>query len=436
MRCAELPDFVCLIDGDISHTLYRGNTLEKEVERTIRALNAPLMFSFSKYVLDTAQKRGCSRVYFLARDGYEPYVFAKRLARAFHYPVECRYLFSSRLAWRLASYARMSDDEVLGLIFSSSLFLTPNMILERIKATAQEKDVLLNGTGLCRNELLNAEQCRQLRRKFESDKLFWNIVRRNSGAALEVTLKYFRQEGLMENDFAICDTGWSGSMQKCLELILGTQGSKHVVHGIYFGLYACPKELLSCVNAYYFLPDQKFFRKSKFNNNLLEAIFVSPHGMTVGYKEEHGRVYPMLKKEKAEWFRQDHFYLQKNLEGYLQTDHDGSIAKVKKRLENAMYKPTQDELICFSRYQFSDDPSEPERESIVRKLTKEEAKKFLVFNRLKAKLSKKKREQLPNVYWLYGSIEASDLKHKYWYRWNCFFWEIMRLVRIACRSVK
>lgn len=430
----SLADFVCLIGGNIPHTLYRGNVLEKEAQKTIGELNAPLLYSFSKFVLDTAQKRGLKKVYFLARDGYEPYLFAKRLARSYHYSVECRYLFSSRLAWRLAIYARLSEKEMSELIFSPSLFLTPDMILERIKATPQEKAGLLVGTGFSGNDLLNACQCRYLQRKLEKDKRFWKIARRNSEQALEITLKYFSQEGLLDDDFAICDTGWSGSMQKCLELILGTLGISHTVHGIYFGLYACPKELFPRVSAYYFLPDHKFFRKAKFNNNLLEAMFVSPHGMTVGYKEKNGKILPVLKEEKAEWFIEDHLYLQKKLEEYLKMGTDTDETEIQKRLIKVMYKPMREALICFSRYRFSDDPSEQKRDSIVRGLTEEEAKRFLVFNRLRAKLSKEKRKPLPNVYWLYGSIEASDLKHKYWYRWNCLFWEMMRLVRIWCRS--
>lgn len=407
--------------------------MDKEVQKTIGELNAPLLYSFSKFVLDSAQKKDLKKVYFLARDGYEPYLFAKRLARVHHYSVECRYLFSSRLAWRLASYARLSEKEMSGLIFSPSLFLTPDMILERIRATQQEKESLLVGTGFCRNDLLNGCQCRSLQRKLEKDERFWNIVRKNSEQALEITLKYFSQEGLLDDDFAICDTGWSGSMQKCLELILGTQGFSHTVHGIYFGLYACPKELFPRVSAYYFLPYNKFFRKAKFNNNLLEAMFVSPHGMTVGYKERNGKILPVLKEERAEWFREDHLSLQKKLEEYLENGINTDEKEIKKHLIKIMYKPTRETLLCFSRYRFSDDPSEQKSDSIVRELTKEEAKEFLVFNRLQSKLSKKKRKPLPNVYWLYGSIEASDLKHKYWYRWNCMLWEIMRLVRIRCR---
>lgn len=48
--------------------------MDKEVQKTIGELNAPLLYSFSKFVLDSAQKKDLKKVYFLARDGYEPYL--------------------------------------------------------------------------------------------------------------------------------------------------------------------------------------------------------------------------------------------------------------------------------------------------------------------------------------------------------------------------
>ena len=154
-----------------------------------------------------------------------------------------------------------------------------------------------------------------------------------------------------------------------LSLIHISQGFSHTVHGIYFGLYACPKELFPRVSAYYFLPYNKFFRKAKFNNNLLEAMFVSPHGMTVGYKERNGKILPVLKEERAEWFREDHLSLQKKLEEYLKNGINTDEKEIKKHLIKIMYKPTRETLLCFSRYRFSDDPSEQKRDSIVRELT-------------------------------------------------------------------
>lgn len=38
--------------------------MDKEVQKTIGELNAPLLYSFSKFVLDSAQKKDLKKVYF------------------------------------------------------------------------------------------------------------------------------------------------------------------------------------------------------------------------------------------------------------------------------------------------------------------------------------------------------------------------------------
>lgn len=406
--------------------------MEREIEETIRNLTAPLLYDFSKFVLETANGCKIKRVYFLARDGYEPYIFSHRIAKEFRIPVECRYLFASRLAWRLASYSLMPKEQTLDLIFAPSQDLTPALVFERIKASPSEYGLLMDGSEFEKDRILNRNELEKLRNRVENSNLFWKIVEKKSEEALENTLKYFEQEGLFEGPFAICDTGWAGTMQNCLELLLHERDVKYPVYGIYFGLYKCPKKTTG-VNAYYFLPTKNFFRKAKFNNNLLESMFVSPHGMTQGYKELNGKIVPVLKQEKSEWFLQDHTILQSWLRENIEADIDNR-AKIRKSLLRTMYKPKRENLICFQRYRFSDDPSESHRESLVKKLSKEEAAHFLFFKRLQTKLGKKGRKALPKVYWLYGSIEASDLKHKYWYRWNNLAWEMLRLAKIRIRN--
>ena len=408
--------------------------MSTEVRETISKLNAPLLYSFSEYVLNTARENNVRRIYFLARDGYEPYIFSKKIAAARGAELECRYLFASRLAWRLASYALLSESKTLELLFSPSQSMTPAMIWERVGATQAEKEFLTKLFWVCEDEVLTGSDLNAMRNAAARNSDFWRIVRKNSENALAITMQYFRQEKLTDGPFAVCDTGWSGSMQTCLETILKAQGAIGPKCGIYFGLYACPKKIKCRTRTYFFGPSDHFFRKAKFNNNLLEAMFVSPHGMTLGYCKEAGKVRPILKKERADWFLQDHKILQEWLNDRLERCDDVRTREIGKRLIGTMYKPGREELQCFSRYRFSDDPAEGHWESIVRKLTKREAKRFLVLNRLRVRFTRKGKRQLPSVYWLYGSIEASDLKFKCLYRWNCFVWEVMRLLRIAFRN--
>ena len=66
---------------------------------------APVLGTFVRWVLERALSAGVSRLYFLARDGWFPYRLAQTLCQAWKLPVECRYLYGSRLAWRQPLYA-------------------------------------------------------------------------------------------------------------------------------------------------------------------------------------------------------------------------------------------------------------------------------------------------------------------------------------------
>ena len=85
-------------------------------------------------------------------------------------------------------------------------------------------------------------------------------------------------------------------------------------------------------------------------------------------------------------------------------------------------------VFCFFSYFFSYDLSEMEKCCFFRKMEKREAKQYLFFHRLMRKI-KGEREKMPAVYWLYGSIAASDLRFKWWYRWNAYAWELLRAVK-------
>ena len=94
-----------------------------------------------------------------------------------------------------------------------------------------------------------------------------------------------------------------------------------------------------------------------------------------------------------------------------------------------MFCPRKEQLQCFERYSFSDDPAEKDKHSLVKVLTKEEARNLLFFNRALRKLSREKTENETRVYWSYGSIAASQLKFKRWYRMNLYLWEMLRALK-------
>lgn len=63
----------------------------------------PLLFGFVHWCLAQAAQRGLRRLYFVARDGQLLHRIAERLAPAWGFAVECRYLHGSRQAWHPAA---------------------------------------------------------------------------------------------------------------------------------------------------------------------------------------------------------------------------------------------------------------------------------------------------------------------------------------------
>lgn len=399
------------------------------VRETVFSFNAPLIWNFSEYIVREARRRGLQRVYFLARDGYEPYIFANRIAEERGYALECRYLYASRLAWRLPAYALLSDEAVKRLLFAPSFDLTAGAALDRISVSSEEKQKLLGLLGypaeypLVENKILD-----EFSDKAWSCAFFREILERNARRALGSALHYFEQEGLLDGDFALCDSGWAGTMQDCLQAILDSAGKGVRIYGFYFGLFT-GSATGGYKNAFYFGPDGGLRKKLKFNNNLLETLLVSPDPMTVGYKENSYAVVPVFRRSGDGWFAEDHALLQEWLR---RTDRKYRCVsfgrKFSRSVKKVMFCPKREQLFSFSRYYFSDDPAEREKRCLVRKIDRREAKQYLFFHRLMRKM-KGEREEMPAVYWLYGSIAASDLHFKWWYRWNAYAWELLRAVK-------
>ena len=63
----------------------------------------PMLFGFVHWCLAQAAERGLRRLYFVARDGQLLHRIAERLAPAWGFDIECRYLHGSRQAWHPAA---------------------------------------------------------------------------------------------------------------------------------------------------------------------------------------------------------------------------------------------------------------------------------------------------------------------------------------------
>ena len=261
---------------------------------------APSLCGFVIWVLGRAVAEGKRRLYFMARDGYLMYCLAKVFCKTLGLPVECRYLYCSRYSLRIPAY-HLDMEGALDFICRGGIDVTMEKILDRSGISGEDKRKVRRMLCLpyAEDEVIPYAKLKEVRGRLAGCEYFLECVDRNSRLRMPKLEGYLRQEGLLGgaekeayigNDFALVDSGWTGSIQKSLAGVLAHLGWKGLLKGYYFGLYELPDGAeANDYEAYYFGPKAGLGAKVYFSNCLFESVFSAPHGMTVGYEEEIGK---------------------------------------------------------------------------------------------------------------------------------------------------
>lgn len=253
---------------------------------------APAVGAFSQWVLGRALQDGVRRLYFLSRDGWHFYHMAQRLCRAWGLPVECRYLYGSRYAWRLPLYHtdhRRALSQLCGKVLSPTL----EGVLRQAGLSPEERAGVLGELAVSGKRPLSPGERRALFQKLKACPRFLFLMDRNSRQALPGLAGYLRQEGLLEGiPWALVDSGWMGSIQETLAQALALLGAAQGPRGYYWGLYQAPQ--LGRWACYSFSPGRELKRQAGFCPGFFEAALAAPQGMALGYEERRGRFIPRL----------------------------------------------------------------------------------------------------------------------------------------------
>ncbi len=252
----------------------------------------PTLGAFTQWTLGRAMEEGIPRLYFLSRDGWSSCRLARRLAAAWDLPVECRYLYGSRQAWRLPLY---QEDHSLALdqLCGKGMAQTPEGILRRAGLTEEERQTVVEDLSLSGKELLLPKALKELKENLENCPRFWTFLDAHSQQALPELEGYFRQEGLLDPvPWAVVDSGWMGSTQETLSRLLEVMGAARETLGFYAGLYRGPKS--GKWDCFFFRPGKDLPVQAGMEPSFFEAVFTAPKGMTLGYLRNGTEVVPVL----------------------------------------------------------------------------------------------------------------------------------------------
>lgn len=397
--------------------------------------------SFVEWVISEAKSRKIETLYFLSRDGYILKSIAQRICENHNINIECRYLYCSRCSLRLPSY-HVSSKEIDKYLFSNSCKNTPNTILSRLLLSPSEKDELYKALDISLpDKEMKANELADFVEKLKKSDLFLTLLKSKAASSYTNTIAYFRQEGLLSTEhIAIVDSGWNGTMQSCLSVLLKNEGFTGKLTGFYFGLYSHPDSNESGnYLAYYFRSGKKdILKKSLFNCYAFESIFTADHGMTLGYIEKDGILIPEMAPYKppaemtqciSEILKSIKDYTDK----YINANDFGKLLSKKartnvyKNMKKILYKPSEMLADYFTNFRFCDDVTESYSSQLCSREQIPLLKKYMFVYRFRNKLLQKPAQEQGECYWPYGTAAFCGVFKRRWIRWNILIMEYLRL---------
>ena len=414
------------------------------VERVMAQVGGPVIYLYVAWVIQEALARKIRRLYFLARDGQIFYEVAKLICHYEKLDLECRYLYCSRLAWRVPRYWLMGE-KCLDYICQRSMNLTIRKIFDRTLLSEEKVTEISKEMGFAEaemNRILDYGEINIIREKLRVSSIFMQSVYEESQKQYENTRGYLKQEGLCENvKFAIVDTGWVGNMQQSLCDLLRSKDLPLVkVEGFYFGMFRQTKLKKQFYHAYLFAKNSGFLRKIVFNNNLLECMCGATDGMTVKYMERNGAFYPYFASKRninsGRWnIKENHRIICRFAEqagkkyGMIRIPYKESVKISSRLMRKFMMLPTSEEAEQFGRYLFSDDVTEKGVRELAPYLTQRELlSEDFIPKVLKRLFVKKTIVRQTKSYWIEGSISRSKTCLASWHRLNGMIWHLLQFL--------
>ena len=402
------------------------------------SVSGPIVYAFVEWILYEARRKGIRRLWFLARDGYLPYLIATKMCAHFRLDIDCRYLYCSRRSLRTASYHIVSDEELSSQLFVYGYHVTVSSLLARLELDKDVENAIISGLDIPLDKPLSRDEFSRLCSKLSQDKGLFFMLRARSLERYRSAVAYFEDVGLLdENDVCIVDSGWTGSMQRSFRILLDSLGYRGKICGFYFGMYRTP---LPCDGEYFtycFSAREGLFRRAFFNNNLFECMLSAPHPMTEKYAFINDVSRPCFRDVRD---YNMHLMVLSQIDGALSCAENKilenttkTLAENKKRkifrsVIRASIMPARREAELFSRFLFSDDVTEKYMHSLADKNMRDLLRSYAVLPRLLRRIRRTShgREEL---LWPYGTAAFLPPYLRAWYGINLLLWDLARAVR-------
>ena len=264
------------------------------------SFTAPIVYNYVNWILEESLKKGFKTLHFIARDGYIPKIVADLIIEKRGLDIKTKYIYGSRLAWRVPSeenYKSFIELTLNDYCHKLSLYFLAYRLHVDIKYLNQffniknVNQIFTDAERIyIKNQMLNTPEIKQ-------------YVLESNTEYRDLLLEYIKQEIDISNNIAFVDINGSGKTQDILANYINTiYPSK--THCFY--LTTSIRDDLEKSSIKY-----TYLSEPRPHYHYFELLFRSLEGQTIGYKKHKNCV--IAKQEKIE----DTILLKWGFENYI-----------------------------------------------------------------------------------------------------------------------
>ncbi|MDE6407075.1 MAG: HAD-IA family hydrolase, partial [Anaeroplasmataceae bacterium] len=216
----------------------------------------PALFGFVQWLHQELVKNEYQRIVFLSREGK----LIKEVFDRMFDDIQTQYFYVSRRSTRCIYLSEVKTSQDIINIYPLKKSMTKEKYFSELGLTIEDKELIT------KEDILNIDE-----------KTLKEIQRINL-LNKQKLLAYLKQENVV-NKTALCDIGWNGTMQDCLQSLEIAD-----IHGYYYALSSESKNKTGYIDYRYVRPFV----------HLIENMFIANHGTTLGYQECEEGIRPIL----------------------------------------------------------------------------------------------------------------------------------------------
>lgn len=351
-----------------------SDPLRKTMWETGATVTGPFVLLYAQWILDRCAKLGIRDIWFLARDGYFPYLAVKELlAGNPRSPFEVRYIHGSRPTYQALGVKRLGEREWDDLTkHGGSSVRTIRDLASALMASDETLTRHLPSLGFEESDHereLSDDEIDVIRRAAVGDTAFNRDLESDLREYQDRMRRYFGAQGFdADLGIALVDTGWTTRSHAPLYEFLKEMGCRNLKL-MYIGVMVEDTHVpLDSVEAFVFDMARKRGPISRqiYYARPCEALLFARHGRTTGFEERGGEIVPVLAppenpKAIASGFDSYERGVRAFL-GQVMSEVEGSpppfgVADLAQQVISRFWRePTKAEAIAWSRMEWQWDP--------------------------------------------------------------------------------